>query len=205
MQRFILKQNIERFRRLLREKTDDMSQRTLRSLLLATQRDLAFLEAAAVGVGVKPRASDRAPFRPAAHIAQQFQAAFGNSPMLCLAIDPGPGLHIIAMNDAYAEAALLPRADMLGKPLFDIFPDNPDDPFAAGVNTLYTSLRMASETGKPHAIATYRYDVRGPDGQFVERWWSPLNSPIFDEDGHLLYLLHQVEDVTSRMLSSAPP
>jgi hypothetical protein len=47
-----------------------------------------------------------------------------------------------------------------------------------------------------------RYDMRDGDGRFVERCWRMQNSPIFSKGGRLLYLLHQVEDVT---LVSAHP
>jgi hypothetical protein len=79
----------------------------------------------------------------------------------------------------------MPRAAMLGKPLFETFPDNPDDP-AAGVRTLYTSLRSACETGKQHAIETYRYDIRTIDGQFLERYWRPCQHANFDQAGRAL-------------------
>ena len=44
-----------------------------------------------------------------------------------------------------------------------------------------------------------RYDIRRPEaegGGFVERYWSPLNSPVLDEQGKVAYLVHRVEDVT---------
>jgi hypothetical protein len=50
-------------------------------------------------------------------------------------------------------------------------------------------------------MAIQRYDIRDPDGQFVERYWQPVNTPIFDESGRLIYLLHWVEDVTEQVLS----
>ncbi len=41
-----------------------------------------------------------------------------------------------------------------------------------------------------------KYDIRKPDGTFEERYWSPVNSPILDDNGEFLYYLHRVEDVT---------
>ena len=51
MQRFSLQQNILRFRGLLAEETNEASRRTLKSLLAETQRELALLDAALLGVG----------------------------------------------------------------------------------------------------------------------------------------------------------
>lgn len=44
-----------------------------------------------------------------------------------------------------------------------------------------------------------KYDIRRPEsegGGFEERYWSPVNSPVFDEAGELIYIIHRVEDVT---------
>jgi PAS domain-containing protein len=114
-------------------------------------------------------------------------------------LDPGPGLHIVDINDAYAIATFISRSDVVGKSLFEIFPDNPDDALADGVSNLYSSLRIVAQTGQPHAMAVQRYDIRDPNGAFVERHWQPINSPIRDRDGHLIFLLHHVEDVTDQV------
>ncbi len=86
---------------------------------------------------------------------------------------------------------------------FDIFPDNPDDALADGVSNLFASLRTVVKTGQAHAMAVQRYDIRDSRGQFVERRWQPINSPIHDRDGILIYILHHVEDVTANLVS--PP
>ncbi|MGO8801075.1 MAG: diguanylate cyclase [Roseiarcus sp.] len=198
MQRFILQQNIARFQRLLTERTDDASQRTLRSLLASAQRDLAFLNAAEMGVsGDRPLpAGAPGPFKLDPESVSHFEREFGGSPNSYMALDAGPGLHILAINEAYASATMIAPGRVLGKPLFEIFPDNPGDPAADGVSNLYFSLRIAGETGEPHAMPIQRYDVRAPDGQFVERYWRPVNKPVFGAQQRLLYLLHHVEDVT---------
>ena len=61
------------------------------------------------------------------------------------------------------------------------------------------------KTGQPHAMAVQRYDIRDPQGQFVERHWQPINSPIHDRDGLLIYILHHVEDVTADTVSPTMP
>jgi hypothetical protein len=97
------------------------------------------------------------------------------------------------------------RSDVVGHSLFEIFPDNPGNALADGVSNLYASLRAVVKTGQPHAMAVQRYDVRDPEGQFVERHWQPVNSPIHDRDGVLIYILHHVEDVTADVRSQPAP
>jgi PAS domain-containing protein len=114
-------------------------------------------------------------------------------------LDPGPGLLIVDINDAYAVATFTSRRDVVGRSLFEIFPDNPDNPLADGVSNLYTSLRIVAETGRPHAMKIQRYDIRNPSGAFVERHWQPINTPLHDGAGRLVFLLHHIEDVTARI------
>ena len=48
-------------------------------------------------------------------------------------------------------------------------------------------------------MAVQKYDIRRPEsegGEFEERYWSPVNSPVLDEGGKILYIIHRVEDVT---------
>lgn len=113
-----------------------------------------------------------------------------------MVIDPRPGLHIVDINDAYAQATLTERYAASGGKLFTVFPDNPDMPGANGVNNLYQSLRRVVATGEAHTMGIQRYDVRNDDGRFLPRHWQCRNSPVFDENGRLIYLLHHAVDVT---------
>ena len=73
-----------------------------------------------------------------------------------------------------------PRRDVVGKSLFEVFPDNPDEVLADGVSNLYSSLRTVAQTGQPHAMAIQRYDISNPVGEFVERHWQPINRRAFN-------------------------
>ncbi|MCY1745264.1 hypothetical protein [Ensifer sp. SL37] len=72
---------------------------------------------------------------------------------------------------------------------------------ADGVSNLFASLKRIIETGASDPMPVQHYDVRGPDGVFVTKFWKPANRPIFDSEGRLVYLLHHVEDVTDIILS----
>jgi len=205
MQRFICEQNIAHFQRLLNGATEPALRRTLEGLLKSARRDLAMLESTLSGADGSPFEARRRRHGEAQSIRQQFQPEFDASPHPYMLLDPAPGLRIVDINDAYARATLTNRDDVVGHSLFEIFPDNPDDALADGVSNLYTSLRTVVKTGQPHAMAIQRYDIRDPQGQFVERHWQPINSPIHDKDGVLIYILHHVEDVTAEMVSPTMP
>jgi PAS domain-containing protein len=138
----------------------------------------------------------------AAEFRDGLLADFESSKHPYLLIDPGPGLRIVGANPAYLAATFTERDSIAGRSLFDVFPDNPDQPLADGVNNLFISLKTVAATGRPHGMAIQRYDIRDAAGIFVERHWLPLNTPIHDTQGRLVFLLHQVEDVTDQV---APP
>jgi len=126
-----------------------------------------------------------------------FQALFQGAPDSYLVLDED--LVIVAVSDAYARATMTRREDIVGKGVFDIFPDNPDDPNAEGVNNLRLSLTRVRNTLQADAMPVQKYDIRKPaeqGGGFTERFWSPLNAPVMHADGTLAYIIHRVEDVT---------
>jgi PAS domain-containing protein len=124
------------------------------------------------------------------------------APLPYMVIDPRPGLHIVDVNDAYAAATLTGRSQVAGAKLFDVFPDNPADPRADGVSNLYESIQRAAQRGQPHAMTLQRYDVRDAGGAFVERYWRPVNTPVFDEGGRLAYILHFAGEQPARPIPS---
>ncbi|MGJ4945987.1 PAS domain-containing protein [Bradyrhizobium sp. HKCCYLS1011] len=199
MKRFICEQNIAHFQKLLGETSETTLQGTLERLLATAKRELALIDADEEGAGPLPFTQHAVEALDAASIREQFLADFDGSPHPYMLLDPGPRLQIIDINAAYAAATFTSREVIVGRSLFEVFPDNPDDPLADGVSNLYASLKTVAQTGRPHAMAVQRYDVRDPSGTFVEKRWQPVNTPIHDDAGRLVFLLHHVEDVTDQV------
>jgi signal transduction histidine kinase len=123
-----------------------------------------------------------------------FRALFESLPGLYLVLTPD--LKIVAVSDAYLHATMTHREQILGRGIFEALPDNPNDPSATGVANLRASLNRVLKDAVTDTMAIQRYDVRRPDGVFEERFWSPINSPVFGLDRHIEYIIHRVEDVT---------
>ena len=126
-----------------------------------------------------------------------FRALFEAAPGLFLVLDTD--LRIVAVSDAYLAATMIRRDDVLGRGIFEVFPDNPDDPAATGVGNLRASLELVRKTAKPDTMAVQKYDIRRPEaegGGFEVRYWSPVNSPVLDDRRRVRYIIHRVEDVT---------
>ena len=199
MQRFIEKQNIARLERLLAtEVLSDRSRHLVEEQWFAAQRRLAALTEVSAGIKSGPAVTgqQRVPrYQP--RISSRFRNEFEAAPMPLLLLDPGPGMRIVHANRAYAAATMIDAGRAAGEKLFNVFPDNPGDPLADGAANVMDSLRIVAETGQSHAMAVQRYDVRNPEGTFVERYWRPVNSPVLDDKGRVALILNQVVDVTS--------
>ncbi|KOU63567.1 protein phosphatase [Streptomyces sp. MMG1533] len=109
-----------------------------------------------------------------------------------------PDLVYADVNEEFLRTAGRKREQMIGKHLFDVFPDNPNDPAATGMRNLEASLQRVLATGERDAMALQRYDVEDPErpGHWQERYWSPCNAPVLGPDGEVLLLVHRVEEVT---------
>jgi hypothetical protein len=132
-----------------------------------------------------------------AHREIDFRALFEAVPGLYLVLRPD--FTIVAVSDAYLAATMTRRAEIAGRGIFEVFPDNPDDPQATGVSNLRASLTRVLESRRADTMAVQKYDVRRPSaegGGFEERFWSPVNSPVLDSAGNVALIIHRVEDVT---------
>ena len=128
-----------------------------------------------------------------------FRLLFESAPGLFLVLRPDPDFTILGASDAYLRATFTEREKIVGRGLFEVFPDNPDDPVATGTSNLRASLQRVLAGKAPAAMAVQKYDIRRPEsegGGFEERFWSPLNSPVLAAEGVVLYIIHRVEDVT---------
>ncbi|HKU60130.1 MAG TPA: PAS domain-containing protein [Gemmatimonadales bacterium] len=128
------------------------------------------------------------PFRP------DFGAVFESVPANYLLLSAD--FVIVGVSDAYLAATMTTRDTVVGRSLFHVFPDNPDDPAADGVRNLRASLERVLARRAPDRMPLQKYDIPRPGGGFEERWWSPLNTPILGPGGEVREILHWVEDVT---------
>ncbi|SOE01674.1 PAS domain S-box protein [Caenispirillum bisanense] len=139
-----------------------------------------------------------------ADLSADFRALFEASPTPFLVLSPD--LQIVAVNDAYLRTTMTERSAIVGRPMFDVFPDNPGDPAVDGVRTLHASFRRVLDTRQPDALPTLRYDIRRPTadgGGFEPRWWQPLNTPVLAADGSVAAIIHRAADVTREHLAEA--
>lgn len=133
-----------------------------------------------------------------------FQLLFEALPHLVLVLTPGPDFIMVAANEGRVRGTNTRREDCIGRSIFEVFGRNPDGQSEFGAGVLRASLERVVQTGKPDRMAITKYDIPRPaseGGGFEVRYWSPLNVPVLDDRGEVLYIIHQTEDVTDQVLA----
>lgn len=138
-----------------------------------------------------------------------FRRFFEASPAAVLALEAAEPFRIVAVTEEYLNVTRTRRDEIVGRGIFEVFPDNPAEATASGVRNLRASLRRVASQGVRDTMALQQYDIPSSGaGAFETRWWSPTNAPVFGADGRLQYILHRVDDVTEYIChrqSGGPP
>ncbi len=114
-----------------------------------------------------------------------------------------PEFTIIEENRAHEEIALADRADVVGKPFFDAFPDTSDYYKKYGISEIMVSFRKVLETRQPDTIQTLKYAIKDKDGELQERWWRATHYPLFDGDNNIVAIFQKTNDITDQILYDA--
>jgi PAS domain-containing protein len=127
-----------------------------------------------------------------------YRTVFHNIPVPTLLLTPE--FVIADVNLSYLQVAGRTREELLGRNVFDAFPDNPSDPEATGVRNLTASLRRVLATGRPDVMHPQKYDVEiGDSAVFERRYWTQVNAPVLGSGGRVELIVHTAEDVTDRV------
>ncbi len=106
--------------------------------------------------------------------AVDYKRLFDGAPALLLVLGTDPGFTIVDASDAYLRATHTQRESIVGRRLFDVFPDNPADPAATGVAHLRASIERVLAGRRADTMAVQKYDVRRPDSEGRQLRGAPL-------------------------------
>jgi PAS domain S-box-containing protein len=128
-----------------------------------------------------------------------FQKIFDSLPGLYLILSSD--LIIQAASNAYLEATFTVREQIIGKHMFEVFPDNENTPEVHATRNLNDSLLQVLSSKKPHKMGTVQYDIPNPaePGNFTERYWSTTNTPVLNEQEEVVYIIHETINVTEKV------
>jgi PAS domain S-box-containing protein len=133
-----------------------------------------------------------------AEVHGQFRALFESLPGRFVVLTPD--FEIVAASDAYLAMTGTKRAEIIGRNIFEVFPDNPNDPSGSGSGPLRISFNRVLQSGAPDTMPIQRYDIQVKPGLFEERHWNPVISPVFGASKKIEYLIVRAEDVTEFVL-----
>jgi protein-histidine pros-kinase len=109
-----------------------------------------------------------------------------------------PELTITAVSDAYLATTPHERPALLGRAFFEVFPDDASvQPPVSGAN-LRASLARVIERYQVDCmpVQARALTTQTSNHALEERYWGAVNTPVFDEDGRLQFVLHSVDDMT---------
>jgi PAS domain-containing protein len=129
--------------------------------------------------------------------ARDLEEVFENLPGPHMVLDPS--FRILAQNAAHARITKTDRAAIIGKLLFEVFPDNPNDSNADGLSALRASLVTVLRTRARDVMAPLKYDIKRPlaeGGGFEAHTWRVTNTPVLGEDGFVRLIVNKAEDIS---------
>ena len=108
-----------------------------------------------------------------------------------------PDLVIVEANEAYLANVGRSREELLGRPVFQAFPPEPDTLDAHGVPRIQVSFERAIATGRPDTMPLQRFDIPDPvTGGMTVKYWSLISVPILGPDGRCAWVVQRAEDIT---------
>ncbi len=111
-----------------------------------------------------------------------------------------PDMVYIDVSDAFLDMTGRTREELVGSPVFEMFPPGAAEAAPSG-NLVRDSFRRVFATAKPDRLDTYYYPIAGAaDGLLERRWWRADNRPIL-RHGRVVAVLHDVEDVTADVIA----
>jgi PAS domain S-box-containing protein len=126
-----------------------------------------------------------------------YKQLFSHLPDKYFVIEPQPPYTFLAANEAYATMVDKPLDKIIGRPLFDVFPDLSEQAIKTGKGDLELSFERCIQTKKPDAMDIIRYDIPNPDDQFEIRYWQVTHYPVLDRQNKVIAILQAPHDITA--------
>ena len=107
--------------------------------------------------------------------------------------------NILDVSNAFLEETKTKRENIIGKDIFHIFPNNPNDIEANGEAKIRASFNRVLKNKTNDIISVVKYDIpklESEGGGFELKYWRPHHYPILDEFNNVKYIIQKVEDVT---------
>lgn len=112
----------------------------------------------------------------------------------------GPGYKMVAASDEYLAVTGKTKAEVIGKNLFDVFPDLSERAKKTGKGELAQSFERTAATKQPDSTGVIRYDIQNSNGETVVRYWQATHYPLIS-GGECTHIVQSTADVTEMVHS----
>lgn len=118
----------------------------------------------------------------------------------CLVLKPvEDDFIVIDANEAFQKVTRENVVELSGRPMKETFP-RPSHPESIDHARFLRSLKKVVRTGKKKKIKCLRFDVPSRRGNGLkEKYWTVRNTPIFNEEGKLEFIVHSLIDITKKV------
>lgn len=133
--------------------------------------------------------------------AVDFSAIFSALPERYVVFDTdAPAFTMLAASQGYLKVTDKNIDEIIGKSLFEIFPDTSDLAKKTGKGVLQRSLEQVVRHKKPDSIGVIRYDIPTKDG-IEARYWQATHYPVINKN-MLTAIIQSTTDVTELVMNS---
>ncbi len=133
-------------------------------------------------------------------MAVNYEAVFGAFPAPVLVVTADDFV-VVSVNDLYLQTVGVARADLVGKPFFEVLKENIDNGKASGFLALRASWDSVVALGQRNGTELQRFDLRRGAGKSSIHFWSTANAPLKDKTGAVTHVIHELTDLTARVNS----
>jgi len=131
-------------------------------------------------------------------VQAHFRSLFESLPGSYVVLTPRD-YEIVAASDAYLAATCTTRATLIGRRLFEVFPDDPAQASSPSIASVRASLARVVTERCIDVIGVHKFPMRlseDTEDRLEERWWSAVSAPVIGADGNVAFVIHRAEDVT---------
>ncbi len=171
MRRFLLCCNIERLTQTLSSRGLADNADYFRRLVCHYRRELALLDAGEYGAMNRLGPASKAVRNCRSVVSAEFGFEHIEPDLPTMILDPGPGLRIVYVNEAFLIETGVSEGKVIGCPLYEAFPENPEAPESEFISHTFNAINQATKVKRPQVLPEQRYDTRNSDGGFVECYW----------------------------------
>jgi PAS domain S-box-containing protein len=109
-----------------------------------------------------------------------------------------PHFTIVEVNAAFLKTKNRSEKDLIGKSVFEVFPEANQCKNEAGISDLFCSLQKVVSSRIAHKMPVQKFEIETENDQRNKFYYQSENIPIPGETGEIEYIVHTSIDVTEK-------